>query len=91
MGNGLSQSYQELVQDDRLDTKRAPSKIQRKSGKFASSGKQGEKAKAMNKADAEINIDALMGDINEPRPEAEDDSEAERERASLPLSAFAIY
>jgi hypothetical protein len=91
MGKGLSQLYQELVRvDDGLDNERVPLKIQRKSGKFASSGKQGEKAekaKAMNKANAEIDIDALME--NEPR--AEDDSEAERERASLPLAAFAIY
>lgn len=97
MCKGLSQLYQELVQvDDRLDNQRAPLKIQRKSGKFASSGKQGEKAekaKAMNKADAEINVGALMGDINVPRSEAEDDSdsEAKRERAGLPLPACAIY
>lgn len=97
MGKGLSQLFQEPVQVDNAldnDSEHAPMRIQRKSGKFASSGKQGknaEKAKAMNKADAKTDIDALMGDIDVPRSEAEDDSEAKRERASLPLPAFAIY
>jgi hypothetical protein len=92
MGTGLPQLYQELVQVDGLDSDRAPMRIQRISGKFAPSGKQGqkaEKAKVMNKANARTDLDALMED--EPQSEAEDDSEAERERASLPLIAFAIY